>query len=167
MSSTANDTTTTNNSGTGNSDGGTSGVTDKVRESADAASRRAAEAYNAARERTTALYGTARERASTAGQRTSQRIETNPMAAVVGGLALGGLVAWLLPKTERESQALGSVGTKLTDTARQAAQSAMDAGKEQVNQIKESAASNIGHAVMDAVSSSTGSGGGSGTTGQQ
>lgn len=151
MSMTASDTNTA-----GTSDGDTSGVTGRARDAAGAASRKAADAYSSARERTSAAYGSARETASRAGQRTSERIDSNPVAALVGGLALGGVVAWLLPKTQRETEALGSVGSKITDSAKQAAQSAMDAGRQQVNEIKETAASSIGHAVMEAVSPSGG-----------
>jgi hypothetical protein len=152
MSTTATDTSTTSNSGTqGNKSSDTRGGT-------GAASSRAADAYSAARERTSAALSSAKETASRAGQRTSQRIETNPVSAIVGGLALGGILAWVLPKTQRETEALSGVGQKLTDTAKQAAQSAMDAGRQQVNEIKETAASNIGHAVMEAVSTTTGTG---------
>ena len=154
MSTTAADTTTaTTGTGSGSSGstsgGDAAGVTGRVRETASSA-------YSAARERTSSAYGSARETASRATQRTSERIDTNPVAALIGGIALGGLVAWLLPKTERETQALGNVGTKLTDTAKQAAQTALDAGKQQVNEIKENAATKVGQAVMDAVSSATG-----------
>lgn len=153
MSTTATDMNTTTNSGTGGSQDGKS---DSSR--GGGATSRAADAYSAARERTSAAFSTAKETASRAGQRTSQRIETNPVSAIVGGLALGGILAWVLPKTQRETEALSGVGQKLTDTAKQAAQTAMDAGRQQVNEIKENAASNIGHAVMEAVSPSTGSG---------
>jgi len=123
---------------------------------------RAADAYSAARERTSSVYSGVRERAGQAGQRTTQRIESNPVAAIIGGVALGGLVAWLLPNTRKETETLGTVGTKITDTARQAAQTAVDAGKQQVAEIKETAATKVGQAVMEAVSSATtGSGGGS------
>ena len=155
MSTTATDTSTTTNSGAGGTQsdksktgGGGTGT----------ASSRAADAYSAARERTSAAFSSAKQTASRAGERTSQRIETNPVSAIVGGLALGGILAWVLPKTQRETEALSGVGQKLTDTAKQAAQSAMDAGRQQVNEIKETAASNIGHAVMEAVSTTTGSG---------
>jgi ElaB/YqjD/DUF883 family membrane-anchored ribosome-binding protein len=150
MSTTAAD-ATTNTTTNGGTDTGGAGVTDRVRE-------KASSAYSAARERTGDAYGSARETASRATQRTAERIDTNPVAALIGGLALGGLVAWLLPKSERETQALGDVGTKITDTARQAAQTAIDAGKQQVNEIKENAATKVGQAVMDAVSSATGTG---------
>ncbi len=161
MSTTASDATkTTSNSGTGTGTGTgeTSGITGRVRGTAGAASSRAADAYSAARERTSSAVGSARETASRATQRTSERIESNPVAAIVGGLALGGILAWVLPKTRRETETLGNVGHKLTDTARQAAQTAIDAGKQQVNEIKENAATKVGQAVIDAVSSSTGAG---------
>ena len=154
MSTTATDTSTTTNSGTGGTQGGKS----KTGGGAGAVSSRAADAYSAARERTSAALSSAKQTASRAGERTSQRIETNPVSAIVGGLALGGILAWVLPKTQRETEALSGVGQKLTDTAKQAAQTAMDAGRQQVNEIKETAASNIGHAVMEAVSPTTGSG---------
>ena len=152
MSTTATDTSTTTNSGTGQSQSSTS---KSSRGGTGGASSRAAEAYSAARERTSAAFSTAKETASRAGERTSQRIETNPVSAIIGGLAVGGILAWVLPKTQRETEALSGVGQKLTDTAKQAAQTAMDAGRQQVNEIKETAASNIGHAVMEAVSTTT------------
>jgi ElaB/YqjD/DUF883 family membrane-anchored ribosome-binding protein len=116
---------------------------------------RAAEAYSAARERTSSAYSDARDRVGNVGQRTADTLQSNPVAAVIGGIALGGLVAYLLPNTRRETETLGNVGTKLTDTARQAAQTAVDAGKQQVNEIKETAATKVGQAVMEAVSSAT------------
>src|SRR5688572_4118714 len=68
----------------------------------------ARQAFESARERTAAAYATARERAGsayeTAGRKTSQGIDSNPVAAVVGGLAIGALVAALLPRTSREDE---------------------------------------------------------------
>jgi ElaB/YqjD/DUF883 family membrane-anchored ribosome-binding protein len=154
MSTTAADaTSSTTNSGAETNDGGTSGITGRARE-------KASSAYSAARERTSSVYASARETARAATERTSKRIDTNPVAAVVGGLALGGILAWVLPKTQRETEALSGVGHKITDTAKQAAQTALDAGKQQVAEIKENAATKVGQAVMDAVSSAASSGGG-------
>jgi ElaB/YqjD/DUF883 family membrane-anchored ribosome-binding protein len=155
MSTTAKDATTktSTNSGTGSTS--STGSSSSRSGGTTGSSSRAADAYSAARERTSSAYGSARETASRATQRTSQQIESNPVVAVLGGLAVGGLLAWVLPKTQRETQALGSVGTKLTDTAKQAAQTALDAGKQQVNEIKENAATKVGQAVMDAVAATT------------
>lgn len=99
----------------------------------------AAEAYETARERTTSAYQAARERAGdayqSAAERTSQTIETNPMAAVAGGLALGLIAGALLPRTEREEQLLGPTGRKITDKAREATQAAKDAARQQVDEL--------------------------------
>jgi hypothetical protein len=80
------------------------------------------------------------------------------MAAVAGGLALGALVAALLPRTERETELLGSVGGRINEAAREATRSAVDAGKQQVEEITESAATKVGEAVIGAVAATTGAG---------
>ena len=99
----------------------------------------AAEAYETARERTTTAYQAARERAGdayqTAAQRTSETIETNPIAAVAGGLALGIIAGALLPRTQREEELLGPAGRKVTDTAREAARAAKDAARQQIDDL--------------------------------
>ena len=112
---------------------------------------RASDAYGSARERTTALYGSARERASDVSRQTADRIETNPLAAVAGGLALGAVLGALLPRTEREVQALGDVGHKVTDAARDAANTAVETGRQQVTDMTSSAVSKVGEAVVQAV----------------
>lgn len=94
-----------------------------------AAARRVGDAYAAARERTGAVYGSARETASRAGRRTAQGVDSYPEAAILGGLAFGAVLAALLPRTDRESRALGDFGRRINDTARQAARAAKDAGR--------------------------------------
>jgi len=104
-----------------------------------AASEKAAQAYQAARERTSAAYATARERAGTAyesaGRRTGETIDANPVAAVAGGLALGAIVALLLPRTEREDRLLGPAGRRINDTARDAIGAAREAGRQQLDEL--------------------------------
>jgi len=99
----------------------------------------ARQAFESARERTAAAYTTARERAGsayeTAGRKTSEGIDSNPVAAVVGGLAIGALVAALLPRTSREDELLGSVGRKINDSAREAANAAKEAGRGQLDEL--------------------------------
>jgi ElaB/YqjD/DUF883 family membrane-anchored ribosome-binding protein len=123
---TDNSTATTTNSGAGND--GSGGPLSAARQSA-------AEAYEAARERTSAAYAAAREAARTASRRTGEGVEANPMAAVAGGLALGAIVAALLPRTEREEALFGGVGRKITGTAREAAAAAREAGKQQLDEL--------------------------------
>jgi ElaB/YqjD/DUF883 family membrane-anchored ribosome-binding protein len=131
MTSTTDDrpaTASANNSGAG-ADGNDSG--------GRAAAAR--QAFESARERTAAAYATARERAGsayeTAGRKTSQGIDSNPVAAVVGGLAIGAIVAALLPRTSREEELLGGVGRKINDSAREAARAAKEAGRGQLDEL--------------------------------
>jgi len=122
-------TASTNSRGTGTGSDGANGGGGAL----SAVSTKAADAYQAARDRTSAAYSAARERAGSVGQRTAESIDAAPMAAVVGGLALGAIAGALLPKSEREGQLLGTAGRRLTDTARQAVQAARDASKEQID----------------------------------
>ncbi|MEA3016364.1 MAG: hypothetical protein QOI38_1086 [Sphingomonadales bacterium] len=145
--------TRTETTGTGTTSGGTSsGATS----GGDRQRSRAGEAYDATRARTSAAFAGVRERAAGAGRWTGEEISSNPMTAVAGGFALGALVAAILPRTERETELLGGVGSKITDAAREATKSAVDAGRQQVEEISESAATRVGEAVIGAVASATG-----------
>ena len=93
----------------------------------------AADAYQTARERTSAVYSSARDTAASAGRRTADGIDGNPMAALVGGLALGAIAGALFPVSRQERKMFGDVGRRINDTARQAAVAARDAGKEQLD----------------------------------
>jgi ElaB/YqjD/DUF883 family membrane-anchored ribosome-binding protein len=102
-------------------------------------SRTAADAFQAARERTSTFYGSARDTARGAGRRTVEGIESNPMAIVVGGLAVGALIGALVPASRRERELFGPVGRRITDTAREAALAARDAGREQLDDFTDRA----------------------------
>jgi len=117
---------------------------------------RAAEAYETTRARTGAAYAGVRERASRAGRWTGEEISANPMAAVAGGFAVGALIAAMLPRTERETELLGGVGTRINDAAREATRTAVDAGRQQVEELTETAATKVGEAVIGAVTATTG-----------
>lgn len=144
-------TETTGTGTTGASNGGSTNGSGGGRQKS-----RAAEAYESTRARTTAAFAGVRERAAGAGRRAGEEIETYPLAAIAGGLALGAVAAALLPRTEREAQLLGGVGTKINEAAREAARSAADAGRAQVEEITESAATKVGEAVIGAVTTAAG-----------
>ena len=112
---------------------------------------RAAGVLEAARERTASAYETARDRASEVTRQASEQISVYPVAAVVGGFAIGALLATLLPRSERENQLLGKTGRRLTSAARDAAQKGLDAGKDQFEEIRAKAAQKVGEAVSEAV----------------
>lgn len=100
---------------------------------------RVGEAYESARERASAAYGSARERGfhaigsaksgvKTATRKTADGVDANPVAALFGGLAIGALLAAVLPKSRREEELLGDVGRKINASAKDAAQAAREAG---------------------------------------
>jgi ElaB/YqjD/DUF883 family membrane-anchored ribosome-binding protein len=96
---------------------------------------RAAEAYDGARERAIEAYDGARERAADAGTKAREGIGQSPLIALGGGLALGALLAALLPKTKTEDKLLGRYGEKITGGAKAAADAARDAGREKLTEL--------------------------------
>ena len=117
---------------------------------------RAVDALEAARERTVSAYEAARSRASDVTREATTQLSIYPVGAVIGGFAIGALLAAVLPRTESEDKLLGKTGKKLTGAARDAAQRGLDAGKEQIEEIRTRTARKVGEAVGDAVAGAVG-----------
>lgn len=81
-----------------------------------------------ARERAVDAYDSARER-------TRDGIDGSPLLALGGGMALGALIAALLPKTETEGKLMGPLGGRISDGARAAASAAKEAGREKLSDL--------------------------------
>ena len=81
-----------------------------------------------ARERAIEAYDNARERAR-------DSLDGSPLLALGGGLALGALIAVLLPRTRTEERLLGDVGGRITGGARDAFDAARDAGREKLAEL--------------------------------
>jgi ElaB/YqjD/DUF883 family membrane-anchored ribosome-binding protein len=113
----------------------------------DAPKSRAASALEAARERTASAYEAARNRASDATRKANEQLSVYPVSAVVGGFLLGALVGALIPRTERETKLMGKAGRRVAGAAKDAAQRGLDAGREQLDQLKANAAETVGEAV--------------------
>ena len=113
----------------------------------DAPRGKAASALAAARERTASAYEAARNRASDAGRKANEQLSIYPLSAVVGGFLLGALVGAMLPRTERETKLMGKAGRRVAGAAKDAAQRGLDAGREQLDQLKANAAETVGEAV--------------------
>lgn len=96
---------------------------------------RAGEAVEQARERSREIYDGARERAGSALDSTRKELDANPVAFLIGGVAIGALLAALLPRTRREAELLGDLGRRLNDSARGAARSARAAGIAKVDEL--------------------------------
>ena len=112
---------------------------------------RAADAYQSARERTYSAYETARDRATSVTRQAVDQAAVYPVGAVVGGLAIGALLGFLLPASRREQALLAPTGRKIADAARTAAQRGIETGKEQIDEIRSRAAQKVGEAVVEAV----------------
>lgn len=79
------------------------------------------DAYAKISERVAAAYAAAREKTAEAGQ----TVESNPLAALLGGIAIGAIAGALLPRLEKEKELLAPLGEKIGDAAR----AALDAGR--------------------------------------
>ena len=101
----------------------------------------------AARARTASAYEAARNRASDATRKANEQLSVYPLSAVVGGFLLGALVGAMLPRTERETRLIGKAGRRVAGAAKDAAQRGIDAGREQLDQLKSKAAETVGEAV--------------------
>jgi hypothetical protein len=68
-------------------------------------------------------------------ERAGKAIETNPLAVVAGGIAIGLAAGALLPKTKRETELLGAAGKRLNGVAAGAAEAAREAAKAELGSI--------------------------------
>ena len=87
------------------------------------------------RQRAIEAYDEARDSVAEASRKANDAIDEAPLIALAGGLAVGVLLAALLPRTESETRVLRPVGDKLTDTAKAAAAAAKDAGKSRLAEL--------------------------------
>ena len=83
--------------------------------------------------------GSFADRASAAlgefGETTTAQIGNSPLIALAGGIALGALIAAVLPQTERETDLLQPVGTKVTNAGRAGIDKVREAGKAKVDEL--------------------------------
>lgn len=75
----------------------------------------------------------AKDAASRAAAKTSAGVEQNPLALLVGGVAVGALAGALIPRSTREKDLLRPVGTRLGAVAGAALAAAKDAGRAELD----------------------------------
>lgn len=107
----------------------------KTSQSSAAARVKATEAFEKGKDAAASGMQQSREIARKAKGKTSDGIDKNPLAIVLGGIAIGAIVGALLPRTERETKVLGKAGKKLNKKARKMAEAAKAAGKDQVESL--------------------------------
>lgn len=83
------------------------------------------------RERAIEAYDNTLDRATAASARAGEM----PLLALAGGVALGAVLAALLPRTRTEDKLLGKVGGRITGGARAAADAAKEAGREKLSEL--------------------------------
>lgn len=77
-------------------------------------------------DRVTAAYSAAREKAGDA----AETVGANPLAALLGGLAIGAIAGALLPRLAREKELLAPLGERISEAARAAIEAGKTAGKD-------------------------------------
>ena len=80
------------------------------------------------RQRAIEAYDGARDGVAGVGRKANDAIDEAPLIALAGGLALGAILAAILPRSDSETRALRPVTDKLAGTAKAAATAAKDAG---------------------------------------
>ncbi|HWI85868.1 MAG TPA: hypothetical protein VNT42_06025 [Sphingomonas sp.] len=82
------------------------------------------DAYGKISDRVAAAYAAAREKTAGAGE----TLEANPLAALLGGIAIGAIAGALLPRAEKEKDLLAPLGEKIGEAARAALAAGRSAG---------------------------------------
>jgi hypothetical protein len=62
-------------------------------------------------------------------------IDEAPLIALAGGLAVGVLLAALLPRTDKEKELLGPLGERITGSAKNAVEAAKEAGRDKMSEL--------------------------------
>ena len=99
-------------------------IGDSIKSAADSAKVKTTRSSVAARQKASVAFEKSKDAAVTgveqskeiarkAKAKTSDGIDKNPLAIVLGGIAIGAIVGALLPRTERETKVFGKAGKKL------------------------------------------------------
>lgn len=99
------------------------------------AKERVAHAYETAREKVDEAVGASRERAKDAARQATDAIETNPLAVIVGGLAIGALAASVILRSAREKELLAPLGKRIGATAGAALAAAKESGRQELETL--------------------------------
>lgn len=106
-------------------------IKEKAAQASEAARRAKAQAGDAARRAKTQASDAAR-RAKT---KAADGVDSFPVVALAGGLAVGVLIGALLPRTRQEEELLGSIGGAINDRAKDAVAAARDAGQAKLDEL--------------------------------
>lgn len=74
----------------------------------------------------------AKKRVTDAGEKIGNSVDKAPLVALAGAAVVGAVAGALLPRTEKETELLGPIGSKLGKAAGEAVKAARDAGKQEL-----------------------------------
>jgi hypothetical protein len=80
-------------------------------------------------------YEATKEKAYDAARSTAETIEGNPLAVLVGGIALGALIAAVIPRGQRERDLLAPTGKRVAAALTAALAAAKDAGRGELESL--------------------------------
>lgn len=101
---------------------------ERTRDGLEQARGKVNDAYASGREKASDALGNARGKAA-------EGFESNPLAVLLGGIAIGATIGALLPRTGRETKALGAVGEKVRAAAGEAIEAAKGAGRDKLDEL--------------------------------
>ncbi len=127
--------TETIKSAAGNAKGNIRSAKSKASETTSAARKKAADAYGISKEVATKGVQSSKELANRAVIKSGDTLDSNPIAMVVGGIALGAIIGALLPKSAKEEQLLGKTGAKINGKMRDVAAAAKEAGIDKIDSL--------------------------------
>ena len=111
----------------------------KASEAVDKAREKASEMRETARQATSRLAMEARSRAFQARTQTRDVLRDTPLVAGIAAIALGAIVAAVIPETQKEDQLLGETRDRLLDRGKELAREGVEKAKHVAQAAKESA----------------------------
>jgi ElaB/YqjD/DUF883 family membrane-anchored ribosome-binding protein len=110
-----------------------------IRDGIDDAYAKASQAAHSAVERTKdgleQAKGKVNDAYASGREKAAEGFDSNPLAVLLGGIAIGAALGALLPRTEREAKALGAVGEKVRGAAGEAIEAAKGAGRDKLDEL--------------------------------
>lgn len=108
-------------------------------------------AAGSAKQQAGRVYDGASSGVSEAWNAAQRQAASRPFVTVASAAVVGAGLAWLLPAGRRETELMSDVAHKVTDAARDAVDTAVDVGRQQVNELTDNALASVGGAVVQAV----------------
>lgn len=107
----------------------------KTAQTGAAAREQASKAYSTGRSAAARGVNDSKDLAAKAMIKSGDSFDKNPLAIVLGGIAIGAIVGALIPSSEREKKVMGKAAKKLNKKAKKMAEAAKDAGKTKVDSL--------------------------------